>query len=905
MTDSMNGREAHLWQSTREILAALPSSVSLAVYRSAILHWFNLEILLRLRRGQLPHELPGESSAGDRPATDEFFATLIKLPFVEAYGTRFSAEPDESRSFAIHELTRKIILQHLWKFEEDFVRSFSREAAELYHVLENSDETKASIYVLERLYHLLLVDEEAALSELRDRMAKAGRKGEFGQLQALARVPAEHVSSGRLSTPAAQWANVLFGYSLAVAGALDKAQDILEEVRDRGAGRLGLLGSARVEATLILATLCEDTGQYAKARDLYDDATHDLDEEGTGGKTEDTLEAMIGALAGAARMCMAQDLLDEAVDLYGKCLKLYTPISSGQRLLFRKGSSAGKVRKIGRITGRSADYLKVADVQEPDHWHLEHGLLWVQVNPESGRVYREIRPSALFVDLWTQVGELYGGMGSQGKAKRAAWLARAASEALDDPWVKAEVGILLVQLGSATGEVDLRKDGVKFLLSVVEAARSDEDIPLELAAELSIGDARLASGENDSATKSFGKALELARSLGSRRDESSALVGLGRVASRASRDEEARLLFGNAIEHLQTLKHHKAVADVQLRLARLEIGAERWKAAEESVGQALAEYRFEKRRSGQAEALTLMGEVAKGRGNALEAEGYLREAIALSAEVSIPSIQIASQTGLARIHRILQHPGRARALYAEAFTLAVQADLKVRQAEVLMGEGWVEYETENFERAKEKFSQAFQIYSGTQDLVGQAEARVAEASAERVLGNLDRAVDLSSEAVDLAERSGKKSLCMDAERAYAVTLGEAGRAEEALWMFQNRPLRESAEDANILGGLGWSLYVLGRYEESIKASSAGYLRDPSQIWILRNLGLAYLANGDPEKAKRSYHEALLKTRFGNAVSDATRDVERLLERRPDTRGGQDVLVMLQQWTPTDEDPVLA
>ena len=52
---------------------------------------------------------------------------------------------------------------------------------------------------------------------------------------------------------------------------------------------------------------------------------------------------------------------------------------------------------------------------------------------------------------------------------------------------------------------------------------------------------------------------------------------------------------------------------------------------------------------------------------------------------------------------------------------------------------------------------------------------------------------------------------------------------------------------DILGGLGWSLYVLGRYEESIKASSAGYSRDPSQVWILRNLGLAYLASGDPDK----------------------------------------------------------
>ena len=98
------------------------------------------------------------------------------------------------------------------------MRSFSSEAAELFHALQTSNEADAFVYVLERLYHLLLVDEKAALSELRDRIAQAGRKGEFGQLHALARIPAEHVSTGRLSSPATQWADVLLGYSLAVAG---------------------------------------------------------------------------------------------------------------------------------------------------------------------------------------------------------------------------------------------------------------------------------------------------------------------------------------------------------------------------------------------------------------------------------------------------------------------------------------------------------------------------------------------------------------------------------------------------------------------------------------------------------------------------------------------------------------
>ena len=184
---------------------------------------------------------------------------------------------------------------------------------------------------------------------------------------------------------------------------------------------------------MILATLSEDTGQYAEARNLYQELTDDLGAEGTvEGTTERTNVGMIGALAGAARACLAQDLAREAVDLYGKCLNLYTSMSAGERLLFLGGSRA--VGSIRRIRAMAADFPVVAHGHEPDHWLLDNGLLYVQVSAESenwryaGSVYREVRPSALLVDLWTQVGQLYASMGAYGKAKRAARLARAASE---------------------------------------------------------------------------------------------------------------------------------------------------------------------------------------------------------------------------------------------------------------------------------------------------------------------------------------------------------------------------------------------------------------------------------------------------------------------------------------------
>ena len=136
-------------------------------------------------------------------------------------------------------------------------------------------------------------------------------------------------------------------------------------------------------------------------------------------------------------------------------------------LFLRVGSTLARpVATIRRIRATAADFPAVADAHEPDHWQLVNRLLYVQVNPESGRwryagpvFYREVRPSALLVDLWTQIGELYASMGAHGKAKRAVWLARTASEALDDPWARAEVGMLLVRLGSSTRRRRLQENG--------------------------------------------------------------------------------------------------------------------------------------------------------------------------------------------------------------------------------------------------------------------------------------------------------------------------------------------------------------------------------------------------------------------------------------------------------------
>lgn len=899
MTSGANDREARFLEDTKDILEQLPSPVAVAVYRSAVLHWFNLKLLRNLNRGRLPRDLPGERSEENGLTIDHIYEQLVALPFVEPYGGRFSSEAYRS-SFALHELTRKVVLDFLWKYENDFVRSFSCEAAELFHSLGTSDDTDASIYIVEWLYHLLLVDESKALSELQERITQAGRQGQFEQLHSLARIPDEHASAGRLSSAAAQWADVLLARSLVLAGEDTVAEKILERVRNGDDLRLHPLGSARVEATMILADIRADTGKYLKAKDLYDEAAHDL-------SADESVERKVTALAGGARMCLAPDSLIEARDRYRNCMDLYVPAIPGRRVLFQRTEPGTVERAVAYIRLSSTpapDFPNVINAHDPNRWILVGGSLYARARPlpepdsRSYALYREVQPSTLLVDLWAQLSELYGRMEDLRSMNQAARLARAAARVLDDPWAIAVVGVLFVRLGIATEGAELRDSGVQLLLSVLDVAHREADKSLELGAQLSIADACLDANENDSAADYYGNALNLARTLGNLRSEAAALTGLGRVASRAGRDE-ARPRFNEAIDLHKRLNNSEAIANVQCELAKEEMLAKRWQDAQNLLQEALNESRRENRPSGQAQVLSLMVEAAAGRGDPEEAKRRSTEVIALGENARMPSVQIAGRTSLARIHVRLRETAEARRLYARALALAEEKELEVTRAEILMGQGWVDYETDLPENAKEKFDKAFEIFSSAGNLRGQVEARIGQASVERLVGDPGRACELNREAVDLAARTGDKNLRRAAERSYGVTLGEAGRAEEAVDRFRKQ-LEEFPEDASILGCLGWSLYVLGSYEESLRASSAGHFRDPSLLWILRNIGLTYLAKGDPDSARQAYLRALQSTSLGDPLSDSIRDVTRLLAKRPDTEGAEEILTLLQRWKPSEE-----
>ncbi|SRR6266404_1593873 len=125
-----NSTEERTWIVTEDLLNALASELYSAAWATAIPHWFDADILAALRP-----EL--KERAG------QLYVDLQALPFVEVF---------PGRGHNIHELTRRAMLDHLWRNNTDEFRALSARAAKYFsqdHSLVNQSEW---------LYHLLVAE---------------------------------------------------------------------------------------------------------------------------------------------------------------------------------------------------------------------------------------------------------------------------------------------------------------------------------------------------------------------------------------------------------------------------------------------------------------------------------------------------------------------------------------------------------------------------------------------------------------------------------------------------------------------------------------------------------------------------------------------------------------------------
>ncbi len=164
--------EERSWIVTESLLNSLPPDLASAAWAVAIPHWFDAEILAALRP-----ELQEQAT--------QLYDKLQTLSFVQEF---------QERGHNIHELTRKLMLDYLWRTDRKEFCLLSQRSADYF--LGSND----SVNQIERLYHLVVTDADKGVDELSDLANDWQNNFRRAELESLLDVLSEQVTSNRVTT---------------------------------------------------------------------------------------------------------------------------------------------------------------------------------------------------------------------------------------------------------------------------------------------------------------------------------------------------------------------------------------------------------------------------------------------------------------------------------------------------------------------------------------------------------------------------------------------------------------------------------------------------------------------------------------------------------------------------------
>lgn len=180
---TLTEREQIVAEATRSFLAVLPPELAETVRAAAIPHWFDAPLLAALLA------LPADE-AGRR------YAALQEMPFVQAVG---------DRGHALHELTRRLLLDELWAERPADFRAWSRRAAKHF------DGQAGDTARIEAIYHWLAADPERGADLVWEWGAEWNNTFRYNLVYALVQAGLEHDAGARLAGRARGWVYFLKG----------------------------------------------------------------------------------------------------------------------------------------------------------------------------------------------------------------------------------------------------------------------------------------------------------------------------------------------------------------------------------------------------------------------------------------------------------------------------------------------------------------------------------------------------------------------------------------------------------------------------------------------------------------------------------------------------------------------
>ena len=313
MNRPQNGseRDRLLAEATREFLKRLPPSLAEAVWAAAVPHWFDGEILARILG------IPEEDAAAR-------YARLQEMPFVQ---------PAAGRGHAVHELTRRLLLDDLWRDRQEAFRAWSRRAAEAFESRPDAPD-----FLLESIYHWLVADPDRGADRVWNWGAEWNNTFQYARLHALVQAGLEHEEAGRLEGRARGWVLFRKGQLHILYNEYRAAKTALEGALESASG------DRQLEANCIKA---------------LGDVHHMLDEYGAArGRYEEALDIYreIGARLGEANCIKALGDVHYMLDEYGAARGRYEEALGIYREIGDRLGEANCIQALGDVHLRLGEY---------------------------------------------------------------------------------------------------------------------------------------------------------------------------------------------------------------------------------------------------------------------------------------------------------------------------------------------------------------------------------------------------------------------------------------------------------------------------------------------------------------------------------------------------------------------
>lgn len=899
--------EEMLWESTRDYLHSLSPAVEDAAYRGMIVHWFNPPILRALMRSGRLTKLGQLAEKPNTSAASEYYKQIQKLPFVEEYS---------NLGFGFHELTRQMALRKLWQEEPEFYRSVSRAAARYFSRGLKTKRGLGQNELAEWIYHLWIANEERALEVMEEVLEQLVEQGLLSVYHALIQMAEEHLEAGRLSSYAGWWVHIWRLRKEFISHKHDRVEQLAQEALSTSAEEVPLI--IKGVAAYYLAHTLRATGHPEEARRWFEEAYHFHQQA-------ERPEPMINMLMELGDLSANQDQYEEAKNFYNQALELYfltfyddsasgaleseieepSPVEepAGLSYVIQLYDPLCWVRRVEPIQ-EAASAPTSPQPSSPESEPVPPLRVWYEVlaYPETGDeaeppaeadLVLPVRISEQLGDLWLRIGSLHYNRGHYDLAQACVNLAGQLFVDLDSYDGVERAARLLRSIAAAQGNRELMETSLEYLKWVLQVTQDHGNLFGELSALLSLADIYYVEMDYAASRQYYQNALELANLVEDAINKGYIHTKLAALEIAAGNYEKAVEQFNQAKTVYQQILYQEGLANLFLSLGDFELGRFRPARAEENYRKALTIYQELNIPNGQIHALRGLGIVAQDRVRYDDAVRYLEQGIALAQQVDNPKLELACLQNLIRVYDRRDDRQKSRESCQRALHLTRLLGDRAEEASTQVSAGYVELSEDKYDEALVCFQNALDIYTTTKNIAGQLDALLGILQAQTDQEDFTAARQTAEKLLGLAEQVDDQSYRIQVFMNVGLTYSSAGDSELALAYLEKAASLES-DDPTLVGNLGWALYEAGQYQRSIELSQKAYRMDPTQTWVLRNIGHAYLALGDPEQAEQLYRKAIELRQEGEHFKETLKVIRKLLQEKPDTRGGQELLHLIEQ-----------